>query len=49
LVGKNYWKGFLDWFSTTLVKENYIDPENLHLLSLVEKAEDAVKIITAQK
>jgi len=49
LVGKNYWKGFLDWFSTTLVKENYIDPENLHLLSLVEDPEDAVKIITAQK
>lgn len=45
LVGRDYWKGLLDWISKTLVAGNYITREDFNLLSIVEESEEAVKII----
>ena len=45
LVGRDYWGGFLDWLSKTLAAGNYITPEDLALVTLVEEAEEAVEII----
>ncbi len=42
LVGKEYWKGMLDWIKTTLLHENKIDPEDLDLITVVETKEEVV-------
>ena len=45
LVGRDYWKGLLDWLSKTVVAGNYITPEDLALVTMVEEPEEAVEII----
>ena len=45
LVGRDYWKGLLDWLSKTVVAGNYITPEDLALVTLVEEPKEAVEII----
>ena len=45
LVGRDYWKGLLGWLSETLAAGNYITPEDLALVTLVEEPEEAVEII----
>lgn len=46
LVGHKFWGGMIDWIKQTILEEKYINPEDLNLFSLVDTAEDAVKIIT---
>ena len=45
LVGKEYWGGLLDWIKTTLLDHNYISPEDLDLITLVETSDEAVDAI----
>lgn len=46
LVGKKFWQGLLDWVKSTLLEEfNNISEEDLNLYSIVDTAEDAVKVI----
>jgi uncharacterized protein (TIGR00730 family) len=46
LVGKDFWSGLLDWIkNTVLEKEHNINAEDLHLFSVVDTAEEAVKVI----
>lgn len=45
LVGRDYWEGLLDWLSKTVVAGDYITPEDLSLVTLVEEPEEAVEII----
>jgi uncharacterized protein (TIGR00730 family) len=45
LVGKKFWGGILDWIKKTLVEEKMIHPDDLYLINLVDKPEDAVKVI----
>src|SRR5689334_5218260 len=45
LVGKKFWIGFIDWIKTTLVDEKMISPEDLDLINLVDKPEEAVAVI----
>lgn len=46
LVGKRYWAGLLTWLEEVMLgKENYIHKEDLNLFTLVDTAEDAVKVI----
>ena len=44
LVGRDYWEGLLGWFSKTVVAGNYITPEDLALVTLVEEPEEAVTV-----
>lgn len=45
LVGKKFWSGILDWIKKTLVDERMIHPDDLYLINVVDKPEDAVKVI----
>jgi len=42
LVGKEYWKGLLDWIRDTLVREKMIAAEDLDMLKTVETAEEVL-------
>lgn len=45
LVGKEYWKGLIDWFKKTLLKDGMIAEEDFDIFHIVDTADDAVKII----
>lgn len=44
-VDSGYYKGLIDWFKDTMIKENMISPEDLDLIKLVDTAEEAVKYL----
>jgi len=46
LVSKNYWKGFIDWITTSVLSENMISDNDMNLFKVVDSAEEAVKHIT---
>lgn len=47
LVGKNYWKGLIEWVKQAmLAEENNISPKDLELFKIVDTADEAVEIIT---
>ncbi len=45
LVKKSYWKGLLDWITERLLEEKNISPDDLNIFTVVDTAEEAVKII----
>ncbi|MCX6740001.1 MAG: TIGR00730 family Rossman fold protein [Candidatus Parcubacteria bacterium] len=46
LVGKEFWTPLIDWFEKTMVdKYRTVNPNDLKLFNIVDKAEDAMKII----
>lgn len=46
LVGTDYWKGLLHWIEEiVLTQEHNVNPEDLHLINLVDTAEEAVAVI----
>jgi uncharacterized protein (TIGR00730 family) len=46
LYGKDYWSGLLKWANTAMREHgNYISPGDLDLVTIVDKPEDAIKII----
>jgi len=45
MVGKKFWAGMMDWIKTTLVDEKMISAEDLDLINLVDKPEEAVAVI----
>ena len=45
LVGSQYWKGMLDWFQGTVLKEDNIDPQDLNIFQVADTPEEVVKII----
>ena len=42
LVGKEYWKGLLDWVGDTLLRERMISVEDLDILKTVDTAEEVL-------
>ena len=46
LVGKDYWKGMLDWVRKTVLPEGNIDAEDLDLLHIVDDPEEVCEIIS---
>jgi len=49
LFGKDYWKGLLDWFRSTLITNNTLSPEDIELLSVVDEVEEACLILRQYK
>ena len=45
LVGSDYWNGLLDWIKKTLLTRELISPEDLELITVLDKPEDIVKTI----
>jgi len=45
LVGKKYWSGLIDWLKKVLVTEKMIHEDDLYLFNLVDRPEEAVKVI----
>ncbi|MDP3142943.1 MAG: TIGR00730 family Rossman fold protein [Candidatus Omnitrophota bacterium] len=45
MVGKDYWKGLVDWIKRFPLKENCIRPEDLNIFKVVETPEEVVKAI----
>lgn len=46
LVGSSYWKGLVDWMKdAVLEQEKNINPQDLELFTIVDTADEAVKII----
>jgi len=45
LVGKEYWKGLIDWFKKTMLKNAMIKEEDFEIFQIVDTADDAVRII----
>jgi uncharacterized protein (TIGR00730 family) len=46
VVGKEFWQGLFDWVDSTLVKNKTISKEDLDLFTIVDTAEEAMKIIS---
>ena len=42
LVGKDYWKGLLDWMSNTVLREKMIGAEDLDILKTAETPEEVL-------
>jgi uncharacterized protein (TIGR00730 family) len=47
LVGKEYWKGLLDWISDTLLAREAIDKADLALLQITDDPDEVVNIVRA--
>ncbi|MBC7692844.1 MAG: TIGR00730 family Rossman fold protein [Methylotenera sp.] len=45
LMGSDYWKGLLDWFKDTLLREGTIGPESLDLLTLTDDPDEVIRIL----
>lgn len=46
LVGTKYWQGLMDWIKATMDERyHYVNPVDMELFSVVDKAEDAVAAI----
>ncbi len=45
LVNAAFWNGLLNWFKQALVAEGTIDPEDMSLMTVVDKADDVVEAI----
>ncbi|MBW1974512.1 MAG: TIGR00730 family Rossman fold protein [Deltaproteobacteria bacterium] len=45
LVGSDYWNGLIDWIKETLLKRNYISPDDLDIITVIDDPYDAVRMI----
>lgn len=46
LVGKEYWKGLIDWIEDKVMEEQKnISPEDTHLFTMVDTSDEAVEVI----
>lgn len=49
LFGKEYWQGLIDWFRSTLIPNNTIDPEDTELVSFADDTNEVCKILSRYK
>ena len=49
LVGRDYWKGLLDWIGNALVKEKMIAVEDLDIMKTVDSADEVLHWIQESK
>ena len=45
LVGREYWKGFVDWMRNVVLKNQCIAAEDLNIFQIVDTPEEVVKVI----
>lgn len=44
LFGSGYWQGLIDWIQGTMVERGMMSPGDLHLVSMTDSVEEAVRI-----
>ncbi|HEY8100508.1 MAG TPA: TIGR00730 family Rossman fold protein [Burkholderiaceae bacterium] len=47
LVGTSYWRGLLDWFRDSMVRDGMIDAQDLSLIQLIDEPANIVEAIFA--
>lgn len=47
LVGTSYWRGLLDWFHASMIKNGMIDEQDLNLIQLIDEPANIVEAIFA--
>ncbi len=47
LVGVKFWQPLIEWFKGTLLAQGRVSPSDFEIFSLVDSAEDAMKVILA--
>jgi len=45
LVSSAFWQGMIDWFKEKLVEEKMVDPEDIHLIQVIDEPEKVVEAI----
>jgi len=45
LIGKDYWRGLVEWFRSSLLKNSAVDPGDMDIFSLVDDIEDVCSIM----
>jgi predicted Rossmann-fold nucleotide-binding protein len=45
LFGSQYWRGLLQWLTSTMLNEKMINPEDLSLIHLTDSPKDGVDFI----
>ncbi|ERP31212.1 TIGR00730 family Rossman fold protein [Chitinivibrio alkaliphilus] len=45
LMGKEYWKGMVDWIETVMLESKYISPEDTGLLHITDDVEETISVI----
>ncbi len=45
LFGKDYWKGLIDWFKTTLIPNDTISPEDLNIMAFADDIDEVCRIL----
>jgi len=45
LVCSDFWKGLIDWIKDRLISEKMIDPDDIHLIQLIDTPEEIVQAI----
>ena len=45
LVGRDYWKGLIDWIEEKLLGQNNISPEDLKLFEVVDTVEEVIECL----
>lgn len=46
LIGKDYWKGLVDWMKDTLIKNRTISKKDLKIFKMVDTPQEALKILS---
>lgn len=49
LVGAKFWQPLIDWLKGTLLAQGRVSPEDFEIFSVVDCAEDAMKVILASQ
>ena len=49
LVGKKFWDGLFGWVRTELLRSDYIEEEDLKIMTIVDSAEEAFAIVKKSK
>jgi uncharacterized protein (TIGR00730 family) len=45
LFGRNYWKGLLQWMKAVLENNEYINPDDLDLVTVTDDVQEAIKLM----
>jgi uncharacterized protein (TIGR00730 family) len=49
LFGRDYWKGLIEWFKSTLITNSAIAPEDFGLISIVDNVDEVCRIFNEHK